>query len=214
MAAELLRDLAEKTLHAPEPQGSGRYHFVHTRGSHLHTKHFLRRSGERVVTGSIEPFERRQWIAEDGSGRLEVTREGVLVQPTGDYGPGELTPPSVSGEMGGELTARAVVKAFRQVWLSRVVTPSLQRRLLLELAECTGLVAEPGVREFEGRPGVAVTYLDEARHVQELLAFDRGTGELIGAEAKALEGARLPVPVPAVVSRTVWLTTGYRETIG
>lgn len=218
-AHDLLRDLAEKTRGAPEPPGSGRYHYVHTCGSALRTKHCLSRSGDGTVTGSVAPFERRQWIAADGSGRLEVTNEGRLVQPSGDYAAGQLAAFFVTDERSlgaalGRLTTKAttpaIVKALRQIWLSQVVPPSVQRLLLRRLAECAGLSPGTSPQDFAGK--VAVTYVDEDRHVRHALAFDRDTGELAGTRATALEGARLPIPVPAVVSHTEWLTTGYCET--
>jgi hypothetical protein len=56
-----------------------------------------------------------------------------------------------------------------------------------------------------------VTHVDDDRHVRHLLAFDEETGALIGSEKFALEGARVPVPVPAVTSRTEWHYSGYDE---
>lgn len=216
MAADLLRALARKTTNAPEPEGTGRYHYVHTRGAHLRINHYLKRSGESTMTGSVEPYERREWMAADGSGRIEVTREGELVQPTGDYGPGglpgqlivtatdETTLAAQLARFSSKTTTSAVLKAFRQVWNLQVVPPALQRLLLLHLAKCPDLSAD----------GVAVTHLDEAGHRRTLLEFCPDTGMLVRVEEVALEGARLPIPVPAVVSLTEWLETGYRETLG
>ena len=79
-AAELLRALAERTADAPEPPGSGRYHYVRTSGLYLHSKTFLSRSGESTTTGSVEPSERKQWIAPDGSGRIFVAEQTGAVK--------------------------------------------------------------------------------------------------------------------------------------
>lgn len=206
MAAELLRDLAEKTADAPEPHGTGRYHYVHTKGAHLRTNRYLERSGASTITGSVEPFEREQWIAEDGSGRILVAKDGRPVQPSGDYGPGELPAPFTTRPVPG--AAPEVMKAFVAIWSTQVVTPELQRLLLLNLAECAGLATE--TRES----GVAVAYVDRTRHHKHLLVFDEDTGALIYTEGTALEGARLPIPVPAVTSHTTWLESSYRETLG
>jgi hypothetical protein len=214
MAADLLRDLAERAKNAPEPEATGKYHYLHTRGAHLRTIHYLQRSGESTVTGSVEPYERRSWTAPDGSGRIEMTKEGELVQPSGDYGPGQLAPtPFITatdeatlavelGKFSSKTTTSAVMDALRQVWNLQVVTPALQRLLLLHLAKCADLSVE----------GTSVTHVDHARHRRHLLAFCPEAGRLISAEELALEGAQVPVPVPAVVSRTEWLVSEYRET--
>lgn len=223
-AAELLRGLALKTANAPEPAWTGRFHYVHTTGAHLRTNRFLSRTGESTVTGSVEQSERKQWIAADGSGRLLVTRQDVeMVPPSGDYGPGQLPGNFVTATDEDSLTAEltrlnprttttAVIRTFQQVWNLQVVSPPLQRLLLLHLAKCADLEQTEAPREFAGRSGVAVAHVDDARHQQRFLTFDPDTGELIGAEELALAGARVPVPVPAVVSHTEWLCSDYRET--
>ncbi|MET9630502.1 hypothetical protein ABZX92_23825 [Lentzea sp. NPDC006480] len=209
MTADLLRALAERTAHAPEPQGTGRYHYVHTKGVHLVVSHYLKRSGERTVTTrSVEPYERRDWMAADGSGRIEVTKDSEFVQPTGDYGPGQLpgqllitaadeaTVEAGLNRLMRETTTSGVVKAVHQVWNLQVVTPALQRLLLLRLAKCADLaVDEP----------CAVTHVDDARHRRKQLAFCPETGMLLTAEELALEGSR----IQGVVSRTEWLYSGY-----
>ncbi|MEU0881854.1 hypothetical protein ABZ345_24850 [Lentzea sp. NPDC005914] len=214
MATELLHALARKAASAPEPEGTGRYHYIHTRGVHLRINHYLRRSGENTITGSVEPYERHDWVAADGSGRILMTKEGQPVQPSGDYGPGELAAQlfvtatdedTLAAELtrfSSKTTTSAVMKAFEQVWHLQVVTPALQHLLLLHLAKCEGLSAE----------GTTVTHLDEERHRRKFLEFSPDTGMLLTAEEHALEGASLPISVPAVVSTTAWLYTGYRET--
>ena len=188
-AAELLRALAERTANAPEPPGSGRYHYVRTSGLYLHSKTFLSRSGESTTTGSVEPSEREQWIAPDGSGRIEVTRGGELVRPTGDFGVGKLAAIFIHATDDASLTAElarlstktsaaAIIKTFEQVWLSQVVPPALQRLLLRNLAQCPDLVPMDN----------AVTYLDVARKEQHLLTFAPETGALVSAETTSLEG--------------------------
>ncbi|MFD4637788.1 hypothetical protein ACFWN2_10770 [Lentzea sp. NPDC058436] len=223
-ATELLRELAMATVDAPEPPGAGRYHYVHTRGSNLRTNRILTRTGESTVAGSVEQFERRQWIASDGSGRLVVTRgEEMSAPPSGVHAPGQLAGVFITaGDENSlvtelaELTSKsddgAIVRAFRQVWNLQVVTPGLQRLLLLRLAECADLNVEEATRKFTDRSGVAVSHVDDARHRRQVLVFCQETGELIGEEGIALEGAAVPVAVPAVVSSTEWLLTGYCET--
>lgn len=226
VAADLLRDLAKRTAHAPAPPGTGRYHHVHTSGAHLRTNSVLSRTGSlSVANGTVEEFERRQWLAADGSGHVVVTRDGEVVPPSGDHGPSELAAlfitatdeASLAGklaELNPQRTTRSTIRMFQRIWGMQVVPPALQRLLLLELAECAGLSREQAPREFAGRSGVAVTHVDNDRHVRHLLAFDEETGALIGTEVLALEGARVPVPVPAVTSRTEWHYSGYDEHCG
>jgi len=211
-AADLLRDLAERTAHAPAPPGTGRYHHVHTSGAHLRTNSVLSRTGSlRVADGTVEEFERRQWLAADGSGHVVVTRDGEVVPPSGDLAPSELATlfvtdtASLAGklaELNPQRTTRSTMRMVERIWNMQVVTPALQRLLLLELAECAGLSRRQVPWEFVGRSGVAVTHVDNDRHVRHLLAFDEETGALIGSEELALEG---------VTSRTEWHYSGYDE---
>ncbi|WP_143138867.1 hypothetical protein [Lentzea waywayandensis] len=157
------------------------------------------------MTSVVEHLERKQWIAPDGSGRLLVTQgEEVMVPPSGDYAAGQLSDLFITatdeaslavqlGRLTSKTTTAAVMKAFRQVWHLQVVTPPLQRLLLLHLAKCVDLTVEDESREFAGRSGVVVS------HAGHLLAFSPDTGELIGAEGSG-------------PSRTEWLRSGYRET--
>ncbi|MEV6236398.1 hypothetical protein [Lentzea sp. NPDC051838] len=212
--AELLRDLAEKTANAPAPEGTGPYHYVHTKGVYLRISHYLQRSGGSTVTGEVEPYERHDWIAPDGSGRILMTEEGQPVEPSGDFGPGELAAEllvtatdetSLKIELARfseKTTTHTIMNTIQQIWKLQVVTPQLQRLLLLHLANCEDLASE----------NTTVTHLDEERHRTRSLEFCPDTGMLRKTEEVALEGARLPIPVPAVVSRTEWLHSGYRET--
>lgn len=125
-AADLLRDLAKRTAYAPAPPGTGRFHHVHTSGAHLRTSSVLSRTGSlSVANGTVEEFERRQWLA----GKL--------------------------AELNPQRTTRSTIRMVQRIWGTQVVPPALQRLLLLELAECAGLSREQAPREFAGRSGVA-----------------------------------------------------------
>lgn len=222
-AAELLHDLAAKTVHAPDPPGAGRYHYVHTSGSYLRIVHRVGRKGEdRAITGDFEHMERQQWIAADGSGRLLVTQDGESIQPTGEYPPGRLTAAFVTVTDGvtAELRGRnpkgstaGAMRMFSEIWNNQVVPPALQRLLLLDLAGYPELSVENV--ESDGARGstVAVGLLDRERHTGFRLVFDDRTGALTGAEVTALDGAAVPVPTPATVSSTHWLLSGYATSI-
>jgi hypothetical protein len=223
-AADLLRDLAEKTVYLPEPHGSGRYHYVHTSSSYLHTVRKITRSGKTTsLTGSIERVERRQWIASDDSGRLLVTQDGKAVQPTGDYPPGRLQATFVSTTdpvaVTAELRTRnpkgstaGAMKTFGQIWHGQVVPPALQRLLLLDLAAYPGMSAETTSWGASSRPGESVAHVEEERCLRHVLVLDHRTGALIGEETIALDGAAVPIPAPAIIKSTEWLFSGYSAT--
>ncbi|MEU4801568.1 hypothetical protein [Actinosynnema sp. NPDC023587] len=219
-ASDLLRDLAGRTVHGPEPRGAGKYHYVHTSSTYLRRIQTL---GSREIQGSVDHEERRQWIAADGSGRLLVTQDGRCVQPSGDFEPGRLPATFVTDTDPAALAAElrkgnprgstpAALTLFGRIWKNQVVPPALQRLLLLDLADCPDLSVGSAPRVFAARSGVAVGYVDEERHTRHLLVFDQETGALIGDDLVALDGAEVPVPTPAPISSTEWHSSGYSTT--
>jgi hypothetical protein len=226
-APDLLRHLAENTVHAPEPPGTGRYHFVHTASSYLRTVHKVsKKAGTRMTTGNIEHQERQLWVAPDGSGRLLVTQNGESVQPSGEFPPGRLAADFVVTaaeplDFAAELRKRnpvdspsAAMHTFSQIWSNQVVPPAVQRLLLLDLADHPDLTVEAAPRELADQPGTAIAHLDTERRMRHLLVFDSETGALTGAEVTALDGAKVPISTPAIVSSTKWLFSGYSATTG
>lgn len=227
-ASDLLRTLAERTVHEPEPRGIGRYHYVHTSSSYLHTVRKVGRKGDsRGVRGSIEHLERRQWIASDGSGRLLVTQDGESVQPTGHYPPGRLTtgfitttdPVALAAELrkrNPKGSSSVAMNTFTTIWNNQVVPSMLQRLLLLDLAGYPDLSVQNTTQNATGGladgPRVAVEHIDQERHTRHLLVFNQKTGALIGAEVIALDGANVPIPTPAIITSTEWLHSGYSTT--
>lgn len=223
-ASDLLRNLAERTVNEPEPRGVGRYHYVHTSSSYLRVVHKVgRKVVGRVIRGSIEHLERRQWIASDGSGRLLVTQDGESVQPTGDYPPGRLAAAFITTTDPVALTASlrmrnpsgsssVAINIFTEIWNNQVVPSTLQRLLLLDLADYPDLSVESTAQDLADRTGVAVGHIDQERHTRRLLVFDQKTGTLIGADVTALAGAKVPIPTPAIISSTEWLLSGYSTT--
>jgi hypothetical protein len=224
-ASELLRNLADRTAHAPAPRGAGRYHYIHTSGWYLRIDSEVRRAlGTHSVLGAgIEHMERQQWIAPDGSGRLLVTKDGQSVRPTGDYPPGGLwadfvitTDPAVLADefrrSNPQGSVTKAISAFIEIWKNQVVPPALQRLLLRDLADHPGLSAEGATLDHIGRPGVAVSHIDHERCARNRLVFDQKTGVLIGADVTALDGSSVPTPTPAIISDIVWLAAGYSAT--
>ncbi|MBN9741594.1 hypothetical protein DMP23_10820 [Amycolatopsis sp. A1MSW2902] len=200
--AEIVRLLAERTVFAAAPRGTGRYHYLRKSGWAGHSD---RTASGRVLSASTRFFEREDWIAADGSGRLLVTQDGTPVRPSGYFPPGGLMGdflrgrdlPSVSAELRRRISPAGVVKAFNTVWLTQVVTPELQRLLLLWLADQPGLVLEDAEV-----PGVVVSAPDSARAGTRQLVFDSETGMLL--QTRDVDGA-------TVSGCTRWLESGYTE---
>ncbi|MGW7538532.1 hypothetical protein [Amycolatopsis sp. NPDC054798] len=203
--AEIVRALADRTAGAPAPRGTGRYHYHRTSGWYRHSD---RTPGGRILSASTECFDREDWIAADGSGRLLVTRGGVVVRPSGCFPPGGLMGdflvardlPSVRAELRRRTGPAGVVKAFNTVWLTQVVPPELQRMLLLWLAEQPGLAAEEA-----DPPGVVVSVPDPARPSTRQLVFDEDTGMLLRSRSVEEDGL-------TISGCTRWLGSGYTET--
>jgi hypothetical protein len=221
-ASDLLRDLAERTVHGPEPRGTGRYHHVHTFSTYLRR---VRTAGSRERRGVVERAERRQWIAADGSGRLLVIQNGQSVQPSGHYAPGRLVAAFVTATDPAALTARlrarnperatsTAVRTFAEIWKNQVVPPALQRLLLLDLAGHPDLSVDGVPLTLPDGRAVALGHVDREQHTRHLLVFDQETGALIGEDVTALDGADVPVPTPATTSSTEWSCSGYTTTTG
>ncbi|MGW4400472.1 hypothetical protein ACWEHA_34700 [Amycolatopsis nivea] len=200
--AEIVRNLAERTAFAAEPRGTGRYHYLRKSGWAGHTDRTV--SGQ-VLSASTEFFDREEWIAADGSGRLLVTQGETAVRPSGYFPPGGLMGdfvtgrdlPSVRAELRRRISPAGVVKAFSTVWLTQVVTPELQRLLLLWLAEQPGLV----LADVE-LPGVVVSVPDSVWAGTRQLVFDSETGMLV--QTRDVDGA-------TVSGCTRWLDSGYTD---
>ncbi|OLR92371.1 hypothetical protein [Actinokineospora bangkokensis] len=221
-AADLLRGVAERAATGGAPSGAGRYHYVRTCGWYLRSVTRISRRGAAhgPSTSTVEPFEREQWIAPDGSGRLVVTSNGHPVRPSGEFGPGGLGARFLTGTdraavaevvRDGDGTAGAL-RAITGVWLRQVVPPDLRRALLLALADLDGLEVVGETRDHLGRAGVAVAHHDRERRTRVVLVFHARHGWLLGREEIALPGARVSLPTPVSTSNTLVTLTGYTET--
>ncbi|WP_116205439.1 hypothetical protein [Amycolatopsis circi] len=202
--AEVVRALADRTALAPVPRGTGRYHYLRKSGWHQHTD---RTTAGRILSASTEFFDREDWIAADGSGRLLVTQGDTVVRPSGDFPPGGLMGDflagrdlaSVSAALRRLMSPSGAVKAFSTVWLTQVVPPELQRWLLLWLAERPGLVVEDA-----DLPGVVVSVPDSVLASTRQLVFDPETGMLLQTRDVEEDGA-------TVGGCTRWLDSGYTD---
>lgn len=214
-----LVELATRAESQLPPPGSGPYSYVHTRGWCLATDQM---TNGRLLDARVEETEREFWVAADGSGRIEETRDGLRSRMSGVYGPGGLSPgpfaawpaDAVPGPLlrqSGSPLPVGRIKDIASVWRVQTVPPALQASLLRSLATLPGLRLEE-TTDRAGRPGLAVSADDppagsgwRGRHV---LVLDAATGMLLAAEEITLQGGG-PVRPPGTGSYTSWLRTGY-----
>jgi len=75
-----LVELAARAEGQPSPPGAGPYSYVHTRGRQLATD---QTTDGRILDARVEEAEREVWIAADGGGRIEETRDGRRSRTSG-----------------------------------------------------------------------------------------------------------------------------------
>jgi hypothetical protein len=212
--------LATRAEGQPSPPGFGPYSYIHTRGWYTATAQM---TDGRILDARVEETEREFWVAADGSGRIEETRDGRRSRVSGVYGPGGLSPgPWAAATAGGPTPGPlrqdgspppvGSIRDVRSLWLIRTVTPALQAGLLRRLATQPGLRLEE-TTDRAGRPGLAVSADDPpsrsgctSRHV---LVLDPGTGMLLAAEQITLQRGDLPAGMPDPKSYTCWIRTGH-----
>jgi hypothetical protein len=217
---ELLRQLAG-LAERQSPKPAGRYDYVKTRGWYYDTT-----VADGSVTGQLDPTFRQQWIAPEGSGRLEETRSGRTTL-NDDFASGGLAgpqgwptdPSALRAELAKSHPNYGTFEWFTavgDVWLVQSVSPRLQAGLLRMLADERQLTNTGTVTDRIGRPGVAVSTesTNSGLNTRYTLIFDPKTGMLLDFEQVLLEAGKLPVKVPATSSYTVWITTGQVNSIG
>jgi hypothetical protein len=203
------------------PKPAGRYDFVKTRGWYYDVA-----VARGAVTGQLDPTFRKQWIASDGSGRLEETRSGRTTL-NDNFAAGGLAGPQVWPTDPAALRAELAKShpnygtfewftAVGDVWNAQVVSPRLQAGLLRMLADERQLTNVGAVRDRIGRTGVGVSTesSNSGLNTRYTLIFDPKTGMLLDFEQVLLEAGKLPVKVPATSSSTVWITTGHVNSSG
>jgi hypothetical protein len=222
----MLVELAAMAETQPPPPGSGPYNYVHTTGRYLAT---AQTTDGQILDARLEDTDREFWVAADGSGRIEETRDGRRSRMSGNYSPGGLWPgPLAALPAGAEplphlRQSRAPqpvgwIRDIEAIWSVQAVPPAVQGVLLRQLATQSGLRMQE-TTDHAGRRGFAVSADDppggsrwRGRHV---LVLDPGTAMLLGAEHITLQRGDLPVAVPEPDSYTCWMRTGYtpdRET--
>lgn len=215
-----LVELAARAVGQPPPPGFGPYSYIHTRGWHPATAQM---TDGRILDARVEETEREFWVAADGSGRIEETRDGRRTRTSGLYGPGGLHPgPSAAVPAGvpAHVALRqsrsplpvGCIEDMRSLWLIQTVTPELQAGLLRHLGTRSGLRLEE-TSDRAGRKGLAVSADDppsrsgyRSRHV---LVLDPETGMLLAAEDITLQRGDLPAGMPDLYSSTYWVHTAH-----
>ncbi|MBC8093350.1 MAG: hypothetical protein H7Y15_15700 [Pseudonocardia sp.] len=144
-----------------------------------------------------------------------------MSQVGGIHRPGGLTgghlvdlPP---GRLLAELNARnpngttaGWFRVMSDLWKGQVVTPAVQGTLLAIVSRREDLTIEGTTVDRAGRRGLAISVVGEvAPATRVVLVLDEGSGALLDLEKVAIERSDLPVRVPATVSYTMWLDSGY-----
>lgn len=219
----LLADLAELALTQPIPRGSGKYHYVRTRSWNLRTEMDVRM---RFLGSEITESERESWIADDGSGRLNIIGDDRLMSRVGGiHGPGGLTGDHLVERPPGRLRVRLEARnpsgttagwftVMSDLWKRQVVTPTVQGALLAIVSGRQDLTIEGMTVDRAGRPGLAISVVGEmAPATRMVLVLDERSGALLDLEEIAIERSDLPVEVPATIGYTMWLDSGYSMSV-
>lgn len=230
--AVLLR-LATTAARQPSAAASGRYGYVKTAGWYLDT-----RVAAANTTSAIVPSVTESWIAADGSGRvleragstspgphlLDATPGQVLDDFKLRAGP-RMYPATLSTDPRvlarelalGHPTSIGPVERFVAVTdlaLDRPISSQLEAAVLRVLANLPGLIDSGSVTDRAGRTGVAVSLISRRDYPGEYrdrytLIF-APTGTLLGEEETLISGTgKLNVRIPAVISYTAFLASGY-----
>lgn len=222
-ASDALQDLARLAAAQPRPAGTGPYNYVSTHTWSLSTS--MTTAGE-VFDSRIAETQREQWLAEDGSGRIEAVQDGQRTPYSGSFAGVEplsfLTtddPAQLADTLLREhpdLGAGEWLFFVRTVWTTQTVEPDVQAALMQVLSRQT-LELAGQVTDRAGRPGVAFSAqarIDDGPLAQYILIFDPGTGMLMDSERVALEKAGdIQVTIPATTEYIIWLGSGYTETV-
>lgn len=220
-ASDMISELAQHARSQPPLPGNGPYHYVNTRQFQLTTS---MTTDMEVMDARVEERLREQWIARDGSGRIEQTTDGERENFSGKFGPRAGRPPLLVGSEqelrsrllreGSDRTSGDWFDVMAQAWSKQVVSPDLQAALLEILADRSDVEVRGMTTDRQGREGIAIgtdtTQRDPlAPEMRYVLVLDPETGMLLDYEVIALEAGDLPIDPPATVSYIVLLKSGY-----
>lgn len=226
---QLLTTLAARAAaQTPRPR-TGRYDFVRTRAWYWD----MTSDPPDHSTHALDYTLRDQWLAQDGSGRLEETRGGVRTNTSGVLpaqaagAPTDLpTDPTalqaVLAEQDHPTSTQGWFDAAGAVWDTQVVTPAMESALLLVLADKPNMVVRGTVTDRAGRVGVAISTdhdsgTGNAKHAptsepeRYTLIINPRTGNLLDLEEVLFRAVNIPVKVPFTFSYDMWISSGYTD---
>ncbi|WP_157440641.1 hypothetical protein [Actinokineospora inagensis] len=211
--ATLLTDLARRAATQPAPSGAGDYDYVRTRTWNLA---LTGDSDLNITDARISAAEQDMWTAPDGTGRLDVSRDGAPVKHLDlSSGVARTTPDRLP-------EARTTAQWFdsiRETWSRQAVSPALQNALLSALATRGDITTEGKTTDRANRPGIAVSTKQDPEHAltpneRLVIVLDPDTGMLLDYEVMSLESGSLPITTPCSTSYTIWLSSGHTTKIG
>jgi hypothetical protein len=224
-ARQVLLRIAARVARQHVPIGSGRYQYVRTRGWYLDT--VVSRHGP---ASTVIPTIRSQWIADNGSGRIDQDSPGpggTFTQRFGPHGlsfswrPGSLSDnPAVLRrqlEAGHpvRLGPAEVLTAVEDLYDEQAVSSPLRAALLRIIASLPGLRYDGPAVDRAGRRGIAVSLTSRLPGLptRYVLVIDPRHGEILGADQVLTQRAgALHVPIPSVVSYTLYLDARQTST--
>lgn len=218
----LLSGLARKAGAQPPPPGSGRYQYVRSTNYNLQTG---QTTSGKLLSSGIELTHRQTWFAPDATGRILQSSPGdptAFIDDTETRaGAMGYTPVPASGPV--PVLVQQLLRAhphqsagqwltfLRETAMQQVMTPTLQQALLTLIAPLPGLTLDGQVTDRTGRPGVAISAVDNTRRPPEkvILVLNPDTGMLLDSEQVALKSGGLPITAPATIGYSIYLTSGY-----
>lgn len=215
----MLENLADIAGRQARLSVTGPYHYIRTGNWVLATSMTTRGN---ILDAQIVANDREQWLAADGSGRVEVTRSGDRASISGVYAslvPTVFLPDEASDQVAAKLyrqhpeyTAGQWLRFVSETWRNQAVQPNIQEALLRVLSEQDDISASGSRVDRAGRVGIefhAVIDIPAEPRTRHLLVLDSNTGTLLSSERVALEQAGdILIEVPAPIEYIVWLERG------
>ncbi|WP_328812426.1 hypothetical protein [Rhodococcus sp. NBC_00297] len=223
-ASDVLGALSGKATTAAPPRGDGPFDYIRLREWGFYTA----QTQDGVVFDSgISYSTREDWRAEDGSGLMISSQDGVtdvVDVPPQPANSGTATPPegtdvagvrqSLLERSGNAFTTAQWLETYAEAWRGHVLSPAQNAAYLGVLSDRPGIDVIGETTDRAGRRGVAVSTSTPDRRT--VLILDPDTGELLDIERIALSPAavEIPVPVPTTISYTVFEDRGRATTLG
>lgn len=229
---DLLETIAARTAALPDDTGTGQYRHLETQSWSLGS--FFGRDRRMSV---VIPSRTSAWLAKDGSGRRVTTHPGLKeVLPKVSVDPrirarlqDRVEDLSGEGGMGAlrhyptERRALAAIldennspvgefDAIQTAYGAQPLTPAVRAAMLRYLADTDGLTVSGKVTDRAGRQGIGFSVESDGAGLpaRYTMIIDPATGKLLGAERMLTKDAgKLNVPIPSVISYTVYISAEF-----